>query len=354
VVFYIRCCYHLALGLVLAWAWLIFADSSGLCFGPGNTEEYWFGLYLLLLQFMARSATFMQRSLKRSQGLNHWFRFATPYLLEVVLYSGAAMILMGHGGGDTLSTPFAGTAALHLAILSLLCLALLPICSLILGWKLSESRLPAWLPVMSAGCLSIVATPFFYKLNYRLAPDTFPLLQVSAVSLCALLFLFGCSRFRGRWLCSERAPHPALALASLAPCFIVFILTLDFFSRERLPAILFLFLLGVAVVAFAACPVYFLVWLFPRPLKGLALYLLCGVLGVLAFYNVVWIVSIVFSVERAPWMPPWGSHFLLGGFSLLAPLCIRIRERSRPLEPPQKTTRKGIVEPPPKSFPCEL
>lgn len=328
-----RCCYHLGLGLLVSYAWLFIAEPSHACSGPGNTGTYWFGMYLVLIQLMLRTAVYAQKNLSRLSvdPILVWLRAAIPYLLELLLYSIAATLMMAFGGSDTLTTPRAPTAY-DLALLSYFCLGLLPLCSLLLGWKLSQSKLPAWLPLTSAACLCVLVIPSSFQLTEELLPRSFPLLPVCGVAIGGLLFLLLCSRFPGLWLLSREAPHPALGLACVLPGFFTLMMAAGTLETESFPEALAGFLLGAIWVALAACPSYLLVWLLPWRPKGPEMIPYCGALGVLVFYTLVWLGLVAFSPERASWMPPWDWHFLMGTCSALAPACLR--ERSKDYKQP--------------------
>ena len=338
--YFYRCCYHLAVGLLVSYAWLSMAEPGGGCEGAANTGSYWFGMFLVMLQLMLRTAVSAQVNLpgKKVDQLLVWFRVARPYVLELFFYSIAAFILMAAGGSDTLTTPRA-PSAYDLALLSILCLGLLPLCSLLLGWKLSQSELPAWLPLTSAASLCVLVIPSSFQLTEELLPRSFPLLPVCGVAIGGLLFLLLCSQFSGLWFQSRQAPHRALGLACVLPGFFALMLAAGTLETESFPEALAGFLLGAIWVVLAACPSYLLVWLSPWRPKGREMIAYCAALGVLVAYTLAWLGLVAFSPESAPWMPPWDWHFLIGACSALAPACLG--EGSKDYKPPANKSSIG-------------
>jgi hypothetical protein len=349
-----RCLYHLALGLTLSFCWFVLAQPVGLCEGPGNTGPYWLGMFLALLFLQARAARYFQINMSEipipEERLRVWFRLASPYLLEIVPYLGVAVLLSLMGGADTLSQSYQGPG-LELAILSLVCLFLFPICATMLGWKLYQSNLPSYLPILTAGSLCVVVIPVSFHFNDFLIPGSFPLVQVCVVAILALLFLLMCSRFPGPWLDSLSPPHPALGLACLLPGILPIMGALAEVRGEPSAYLAFL-LIGCSWFVLAACPAYLLARLVPsRYQLGLRLTLTCGTFGIVVLYTMAWSASVAFCLESAPWIPHWNWCYLIGGLSAIAPLFVDSGPEKGPGPGP---TGEGIMVPASKSLSCEL
>ena len=96
-----RFIHHSAVGLIVFFYWLLLAADSGLCTGPANTTEFWFGLSLVILVLASRVACYVQKELKGERPdlevqFHRWAQLCGPYLMELPFYGLVVLIL-----GDT-------------------------------------------------------------------------------------------------------------------------------------------------------------------------------------------------------------------------------------------------------------
>lgn len=294
-----RCCYHWVLGfaLSLGWLWLAWGKWDS---GVVLTTDFWMGLMLILLFQACRLASFVQKSLGEKPELGEqfiaWERLALPYFGESFSYLLTVLALAYLGGPETLT--FRATElrpALEVLIPAGLCIVLLPLCASVLGWKLSASSMPAFLPVVAATQLLMAVTAGSFDLHINWLRDGFPMLPVLGVTVSALGFLLlGCLT-PADWLARRKAPRPSILVACLMPVVVPLFLIAEHVA----------FAIFVALLALLACgPVYFVAWLVPwRPQEISARVVGCFVFGALASYSIAITGAILIVMEEA-WMSP--------------------------------------------------
>lgn len=325
-----RCIYHLGVGLVGSLAWLLWVGLDELCCGSGKTTEFWVGAFLLTLSLGCRSSRYVQLRLgdyetipQTSHQLQTWLLLAGPYLLEILPYS-MASLLLGRRGNDILTDHDSSDGPLLLLLLGLCLLMSLP-CSTLLGWKLSRSQLPAYLPVCTAASLCLTSVPAAFELNAWFKPHSFPLLPVTVVALSGLVFLLLCSRSRCFWLTKTPHPHPSSALACLLPASAPLICSFIFWLESPGAGLGALVLVGLATL-FAVNPVYLVVWLLPiAPKHAIPQLAHCFSLGAWTTYCLSKVATVMVCVEEPS--PMLFSDlvpylFVGGAISLIAPALV--------------------------------
>lgn len=309
-----RCFYHWFLGIVLSlgWLWLAWGQWDS---GVILTTDFWMGLMLLLLFQSCRLANYVQKSLgekpKLGEQFKIWERLALPYFAESFSYLMAAFALAYRGGPETLTYRAAELRpALEVLIPGVLCIGLLPLCASVLGWKLSASRVPAFLPVVAAAQLTMAITTASFELHISWLRDGFPMLPVLGVTVSALGFLLvGCNT-PADWLTTRKAPRPSILVACLMPAVFPLFLIVQHIA----------FAIFVALLTLLACgPVYLVAWLLPwRPQQFFGRMVGCFVFSAMASYSLAITGAMLVVMEEA-WMSPILDEFHL--FVIVGLIC---------------------------------
>ena len=266
--------------------------------------DFWFGLVVVLLFQSWRISRYVQRDLEEKPALGQqfavWSSLTSPYFLESCCYLFTASALASLGGSETLTyRPGDQGSASELLILVWLCILLLPLCAGVMGWKLSASKLPVFLPIVTAVQLTMVIQSASFVLNIGWLRDSFPLLPVVGVTVSALGFLLLGCRTNSDWLTTRKPPNSSMLVACLIPAAFPLLLVFEHIA----------FALFVAILTVLACgPVYFLAWLVPwRPQTSFERWVGCFVVGMLASYSLVITGAILVVVEDA-WLSPILSY----------------------------------------------
>ena len=317
-----RCCYHWVLGIVVSLLWF----GLGLAHWDTDTiptTDFWFGLMFVLLFQSCRAAWYVQKNLGEKPALGEqfgvWSRLTLPYFLESFPYLAAAFALASLGGLETLTYRGTGDrSAWEILMMVGLCVLLLPLCGSVLGWKLSASQMPAFLPLVAAAQATMMLVTASFDLHINWLRDSFPPLPVLWVTVFALCFLLlGCST-QSDWLTTRKQPPPSTLVACLLPA--VFPLFLIF---EHIAFVVF-----VALLMLLACgPVYLLAWLVPwRPRNFFERVVGSFIVGTMASYSLAITGAILIVMEEA-WMSPildeYHIFLFVGLLSTTAVFCER-------------------------------
>ena len=289
-----RCVYHGVLGILVSFLWF------GLGFAHWDldtipTTDFWLGLMLILLFQTCRVARYMQKNLGEKPPLGEqfgvWWRLASPYFLESFPSLLVTLMYAHIGGSETLCfRPCGAQSVASVLLLAGILIFLCPLCGSVLGWKLSESRMPVFLPIVAAVYLNLLAVPFTFGLHSLIEQETFPLLHVLWVTVTAQLFLLYCCRSKPNWFDARKPPHSTFLVACLLPAVLPALLI-----AEHVAFALFVFLLTVL----ACGPVYLLSWIVPwRPADAVPRALGCFICGALSGLNLFVTGALLLTMEE--------------------------------------------------------